>query len=135
MAGQLKVGREWVEKERERREHKHPDELSYALQGASYVEARERGFIEAYSDGDLRLELRFRAIDNEVCGQVSQDAATTYGFSGLVRPEHSTVLRDELPRELGIECANGKHVVLVAIGERMKMRQGMSRSRLGLHLI
>src|SRR5688572_15920151 len=59
VASEYQFVRKWIEERGEGGNHVLPDELTYALQAAKHVESHERGLLEAYHDGQLRLELCF----------------------------------------------------------------------------
>src|ERR1035437_2870713 len=92
-----------VEEYGEGGDHINANVLSYALKAAQYVESGERGFVEAYRNGELRLELYFRSVDYEVGRKFGKDLPIAYGFGGLIGPEHSTACLDELPDKRSIQ--------------------------------
>lgn len=116
-------------------DHENANVLSYALKAAQYVESRERGFIEAYIDGDLRLELYFHSVDYEIDRKFSKDLPIAYGFCGLIGPEHPTASIDKLPGKRSIEYGNREHVVLVSVRELMEVHQWMPGPSLGTYLV
>jgi|SRR5579871_2783282 len=124
------------EEQGERGNHVFPNELSYCLKAAQYVESNELGFLEAYRNGELRLELCFRSIDHEIDGNFSENLPIAYGFSGLIGAEHATTCGiDESPDERTIQRREREHVVLVSIGKLVEVEQRMSPPSFGLHLI
>jgi len=116
-------------------DHEFPNVFSYALKAAQHIESREGGFIEAYRNSNLRLELYFRSIDNEVSRNLSQDLPIAYRFSGLIGPQYCAAYVDEIPDKRSVQRGESEHVVLVAIRELVKVHQWVPGPSLGLHLI
>src|SRR5689334_8614351 len=78
-------------------EHKVSNELSYALKAAQHVQSGDYGFVKAYRNGKLRLELHLNSIDYELGRKIGKNLPIAYGFSGLIGPNDATVCYDKLP--------------------------------------
>jgi len=127
--------RERVEKGRESGDEMYAKVLSYSLKAAQHVESMNRGFREAYCDGELRLELRFRPINHEIDGNLREDSTIAYGFNGLIGAKNAAVWSGEFPDKRSVQCGKREHVVLVAVGELMEMYQGMTDLSLRTQMI
>lgn len=135
MTRQAKIIRERIKEQRERGQHEHPDEFAYALEYAQHIGANELGFLESYANGQLQLELYFRAVDGELCRQVGQDPTVMYRFRGCIGPKNATVSGDEIPNRLCVQGTDCQHVVLIAIRERVQVVQGMRGPSRWLHVV
>lgn len=135
MTRELEIRREGLKEQCERREHELPDELAYALQAAQYVTAHNRGLVEAYADGQLRLQLYLLTIDDKVDGELGEHTAVVHAFDGSIGLKDFPAGADELPDEFRVQCVQGEHTVFVAIREFLQVQQRVLSAGLGTHVI